>query len=99
MLVTKRHDFDNELAYIEIWCNTVLKDCFFAEKECLFADGSLKAGAKKYFYSPPSYGDVEKEIKPIKYGIFGGEDFENLYYIDEDGEVIKACISEKKQED
>lgn len=84
-LETKRHDFDNEFAYIEQWANTILKDCYFAEKEFLFQDGSLKHGGRKYFYSANSE-EPEKNIKPINYENFKG--FDHLYYIDENGEVL-----------
>jgi len=43
-LETKRHDFDNDFAYIEIWRNAALTDCYFAEKQFLWPDGSLKRG-------------------------------------------------------
>jgi hypothetical protein len=85
ILETKRHDFDNEFAYIEVWNNNSLKDNYFAVKEDLFLDGSLKPKAKKYFYSP-FYGDeIEKEIKPIRLEKFNW--FDKLYYFDEDGEI------------
>ncbi len=83
-LETKRHDFDNQFAYIEHWSNTILKDCFFAEKEFLFKDGSLKNGGRKYFYCPNAE-DPEKTIKPIRCENFKA--FENLFFIDENGEV------------
>ena len=44
---TKRHDFDNEFAYVEICANNSLKDCFFAEKNSLYPDVSLKKGGQK----------------------------------------------------
>lgn len=88
ILETKRHDFDNQLAYIEVWQNTSLKDCFFAEKDFLFSDGSVKVGGTKYFYSPSVFGEVEKEIRSIKPAIFSS--FESLYYIDVNGEILKA---------
>ncbi len=82
---TKRHDFDNEFAYIETWHNTQLKDCFFAEKQFLWPDGSLKAGGKKYFLGrvPDS---PEREIKCINYNNFNH--FDHLYFFGENGEVI-----------
>lgn len=82
---TKRHDFDNKFAYIEIWTNNRLKDNFFAEKDDLFLDGSLKKDARKYFYSPFYGEEIEKEIKPIKLEKFNW--FDKLYYFDEDGEI------------
>lgn len=86
-LETKRHDFENEFAYIEIWSNAHLRDCYFANKNFLFPDGSLKTGGKKYFFSKYTGEDVEKEIKPINYETF--ESFDKLYYYDEDGNVVR----------
>lgn len=83
----KRHDFDNEFAYIEVWNNNILKDCFFAEKDGLFMDGSLRPEYKKYFYSPYSGEEIEKEIKPIRVSSFKW--FDKLYYIDESGEIFR----------
>ena len=82
-LETKRYDFDNEFAYIEQWRNTILTDCYFAEKEYLFPDGSIKAGGKKYFYSSLKEADVEKTIKQVDLRKFDW--FDRLYYIDEEG--------------
>lgn len=82
---TKRHDFDNEFAYLETWHNSQLKDCFFAEKEFLWPDGTLKAGGKKYFLGR-SPENPEKEIKCINYNNF--DHFKDLYYLGEDGKVI-----------
>ena len=84
-LETKRHDFDNDFAYIEHWQNTSLKDCFFAEKQYLFPDGSLKLGGIKYFYSPFSGTDIEKDIKPVNLNKFNWFDW--LFYINTEGEV------------
>ncbi len=82
---TKRHDFDNEFAYLETWHNTQLKDCYFAEKEYLWPDGTLKAGGKKYFFcNNPEF--LEKYIKPINYKSF--KSFKHLYFIGEEGEYI-----------
>ncbi len=91
-LETKRHDFDNDFAYVEIWKNQVLKDCYFAEKQYLWPDGSLKKGAIKYFYSPLYGDDIEKEIKSLKYKDFNY--FNNLYYINKDGVI---CQIESEQ--
>ena len=86
-LETKRHDFDNEFAYIEQWRNTILTDCYFAEKEYLFPDGSLKAGDKKYFYSPLHGEEVEKEIKRVDLSKFNW--FDRLYCINEEGIICR----------
>ena len=86
-LETKRHDFDNDFAYIEVWRNHTLTDCYFAEKQYLWPDGSLKRGGLKYFYSNSSLNDVEKEIKTLNYSKFNG--FDKLYYFDKDGEIQK----------
>lgn len=84
---TLRHDFDNEFAYIEHWNNNHLRDNYFALKEELFPDGSLKPKARKFFYSP-FYGDeIEKEIKPVKWDKFNW--FDKLYYFDEEGEITR----------
>lgn len=91
-LETRRHDFDNQFAYVEIWSNTVLKDCYFAEKEFLFKDGSLKSGGIKYFYSASSE-DPEKSIKPIQFQQFKA--FNHLYYINEDGEVERYFLEDE----
>ena len=82
---TKRHDFDNDFAYIEHWQNTTLKDCYFAEKQYLFPDGSLKIGGTKYFYSPFSGEDIEKQIEPINFNKFKW--FDRLFYINKEGEI------------
>lgn len=87
-LETKRHDFNNEFAYIEVWSNTVLKDCYFAEKEFLFRDGTLKNGGIKYFYSA-NKEDPEKNIKSINCSGFNG--FNSLYYLDENGDIQSLC--------
>ncbi len=86
-LETKRHDFDNDFAYIEVWRNAALTDCFFAEKQFLWPDGSLKRGGTKYFYSPLHGNDVEKEIKQVNLKKFNW--FDRLYYFDEEGEIQK----------
>tara|TARA_R100001510_G_C7539902_1_gene127917 strand:- start:175 stop:516 length:342 start_codon:yes stop_codon:yes gene_type:complete len=86
-LETKRHDFDNDFAYIEIWKNARLKDCYFAEKQYLWPDGSLKRGGLKYFYSPSIKEEVEKEIKPVDYNKF--RFFGRLFYFNEDGEICQ----------
>lgn len=83
----KRHDFDNEFAYIEIWNNNHLTDCFFAEKEGLFMDGTVKPEFRKYFYSPYSGEEIEKEAKAVKLEKFAW--FDKLYYFDENGEIIR----------
>lgn len=87
-LETKRHDFENELAYLEVWSNAHLKDCYFAEKDFLFPDGTIKNGGKKYFYSKYTGEDVEKEIKPLIPETFGA--FEKLYYYDENGNAVRV---------
>ena len=69
-LETKRHDFDNEFAYIEQWRNSILTDCYFVEKQFLWPDGSVKQGGIKYFYSPLHGDEVDKEIKPLNYNKF-----------------------------
>jgi hypothetical protein len=63
-LETKKHDFDNEFAYIEVWSGTKMKDCYFAEKEFLYPDGTIRSGGRKYFYSLASTA-VEKRIKQV----------------------------------
>ncbi|MDB4314454.1 hypothetical protein N9955_00335 [bacterium] len=85
-LETKRHDFDNEFAYIEVWSNAQLKDCYFAEKESLYPDGSVKNGHKKFFFSKFSGEDAYKEVKSIDYTKF--KSFEKLYYYDEEGDIL-----------
>lgn len=88
-LETKRHDFDNEFAYIEVWQNKRLKDCYFVEKEYLYPDGTIKSGGKKYFYcNTPD--DVEKRIKPVQYFNFNW--FDHLYFYDENGKVCNLNI-------
>ena len=93
-LETKRHDFDNEFSYIEVWRNSTLKDCYFAEKQYLWPDGSLKKGGIKYFYSPLHGDEIEKEIKPLSYLHFNW--FNRLFYLDGSGSVcqINADIVE-----
>lgn len=93
-LETKRHDFENEFSYIEIWSNAHLKDCYFAIQDFLFPDGSLKNGGKKYFYSKYTGEDVEKEIRPINYETFNN--FDKLYFHDDEGNVtrIDGILSE-----
>ena len=86
-LETKRHDFDNDFAYIEVWRNSALKDCYFAEKQYLWPDGSLKRGGIKYFHSTLHGDEIEKEIKPLNYLRFNW--FDRLFYFDEDGSVCQ----------
>lgn len=87
VLETKRHDFDNEFAYIEVWSNNHLKDCYFAEKDLLFPDGSVRKGGKKYFYSPFSGEQIEKQVKPVNCSTFRW--FTLLYYVDEEGDIFR----------
>ena len=82
---TRRHDFDNEFAYIEVWNNTSLKDCYFAEKEFLYPDGTIKSGGIKYFLCNLDY-DLEKRIKPVRYKNFSA--FEKLYFYDHNGNIV-----------
>ena len=57
------------------------------EKEFLFPDGSVKNKGKKYFYSPFSGLEIEKEIKSINYLKFAW--FDKLYFFNSDGEIIR----------
>ena len=82
---TKRHDFDNQLAYIETWHNTQLKDCYFAEKEYLWPDGTIKSGGRKYFFCEDTE-DLRKEIKPLNYSSF--KSFDSLYFLGENGQIV-----------
>ena len=82
---TQRHDFDNEFAYIEHWNNNHLRDNYFAAKDDLHMDGSVKEGCIKYFYSPFFGEEVEKEIEPVKWDKFKW--FDKLYYFGEEGEI------------
>jgi hypothetical protein len=82
---TRRHDFDNEFAYVEVWLNSCLKDCYFAEKEFLYPDGTIKNGGIKYFFCNDSF-ETEKKIKNIKYNNFSS--FENLYFYDQNGNIV-----------
>jgi|TARA_R100001163_G_scaffold16523_1_gene14930 hypothetical protein len=84
-LETKRHDFDNDFAYLEVWRNNTLKDCYFAEKQYLWPDGSIKRGGIKYFYSPLHGEEIEKEIKSVRLDKFDW--FDRLFYLDGDGTV------------
>jgi hypothetical protein len=86
-LETKRYDFDNEFAYIEVWANNLLKDNYFAEKDFLFPDGTVKKDGRKYFYSPLWGSDIEKEIKPVKVEKFKW--FDRLFYFNEEGEILR----------
>ena len=95
-LETKRHDFDNDFAYIEIWRNSTLKDCYFAEKQYIWPDGSLKKGGIKYFYSPLHGTEIEKEIKPLNYENFKW--FNRLFYVNEDGEVVQIDCEQSDME-
>jgi len=91
-LETKRHDYDNDFAYIAVWRNNTLTDCYLAEKQYLWPDGSLKLGGIKYFYSPLLGEEIEKEIKPLNCKLFNL--FDRLYYFDEDGDI---CQIESEQ--
>tara|TARA_R110002167_G_C12182096_1_gene604695 strand:- start:108 stop:452 length:345 start_codon:yes stop_codon:yes gene_type:complete len=84
-LETKRHDFDNDFAYIEVWRNNALTDCYFVEKQYLWPDGSIKLGGVKYFHSALHGNEIEKEIKPINLEKFHW--FNRLFYLDGDGTV------------
>lgn len=86
---TFRFDFDNGLTYIEQKANARVQDCFFAEKDQLWPDGSIKDEGVKYFYcSDPE--DVEKNIKPINCLTFNG--FDHLYFINDQGEIVKKTV-------
>ena len=82
---TRRHDFDNEFAYVEVWFNSRLKDCYFVEKEFLYPDGTIKNGGIKYFFCSNPI-DVEKKIKKINYKDFSS--FDRLYFYDQNGNII-----------
>ncbi len=82
---TKRHDFDNDFSYIEIWRNNTLTDCYFAEKQYIWPDGSLKNGGIKYFFSTMGKPYTEKEIKPLNYKNFNR--FSDLFYLNKEGYV------------
>lgn len=84
-LKIKRHDFENEFSYVEVFKNGVLKDCFFTEKEFLNKNGKIKNGGRKYFYCAVD-SPIEKQVKSIDCKTFC--DFENLYYYDNDGLII-----------
>tara|TARA_R110002020_G_scaffold83932_1_gene208357 strand:+ start:132 stop:479 length:348 start_codon:yes stop_codon:yes gene_type:complete len=86
-LETKRHDFDNDFAYVEVWRNNTLKDCYFAEKQYLWPDGSLKKDGTKYFYSPLHGDEIEKEIEPLNYLNFKW--FNRLFYLDGKGSICQ----------
>jgi len=86
-LETKRHDFDNDFAYVEVWRNNTLKDCYFAEKQYLWPDGSLKKDGIKYFYSPLHGDEIEKEIKPLNYLNFNW--FNRLFHLDGNGNICR----------
>tara|TARA_R110002020_G_scaffold432502_1_gene642524 strand:- start:8 stop:325 length:318 start_codon:yes stop_codon:yes gene_type:complete len=95
-LETKRHDFDNEFAYIEQWRNTILTDCYFVEKQYLFPDGSIKAEGRKYFHSPLAGEDIEKVVKQVNLSKF--QWFDRLYYIDEEGDVCPIDNTLEKED-
>lgn len=82
---TKKHDFENQFAYIETWHNAQLKDCYFAEKEYLWPDGTIKSGGRKYFFCKDSE-DLRKEIKTVNHCSFNS--FDKLYFLGEDGKII-----------
>lgn len=83
---TYRFNFDNSLAYIEKKANNRVQDCYFAEKEHLFPDGTLKPDGNKYFYCANSF-DVKKTNKPVNCLKF--EDWDNLYFISDDGRICR----------
>ena len=84
VIEVKRHDYENDFAYVEKWSNAKLIDCFFAEKQYIFPDGTLKYGGIKYFACNPN-STIEKKIVPFNYENFSR--FEWLYYFDNDGEI------------
>ena len=81
----KKHDFDNEFAYLEKRCNSILKDCYFAEKEFLNPNGTIKDGGRKYFHCEDNVNPAKKVI-PVDYENF--LDFEDLYYFNEKGIIL-----------
>ena len=81
----KKYDFDNEFSYLEKRCNSVLTDCYFAEKEFLNPDGSIKNGGRKYFYCNDR-NKPSKEIVSLDYKNF--DQFDCLYFFDENGEIL-----------
>ena len=81
-LETKMHSFVNGWCYVENYRNGNLQDNFFAEKEDLFPDGSMKPNRPKYFYSRDG---EEKEVKKIDPLLFDG--FGDLCFIDGCGSI------------
>lgn len=81
----KKYDFDNEFCYLEKRCNSVLTDCYFAEKEFLNADGSIKNGGRKYFYCEDQV-NLTKEVVSLDYENFLS--FDSLYYFNENGVIV-----------
>lgn len=80
-----RFNFDNEFAYIEKRANARVQDCYFAEKDQLFMDGSLKPNGIKYFHCSDPF-EIKKTNKPIN--CLGFDDWDNLYYIGDSGEIF-----------
>ena len=85
LIKRKRHDFDNEFSYVEVWSNSKLKDYFFAEREFLYPDGTIKSGGRKYFYCPRGC-EIEKTTQKINCDSFS--DFDRLFFYNESGEVV-----------
>lgn len=81
------HEFDG-FVYIEIWHNNRLHDNYFAFSGQVYPNGQVKAGAKKFFYSPYSLDEIQKEVVPVK-NIESFNYFDKLYSINEEGEVIR----------
>ena len=79
------HDFENGFLYVQNWENNRLKDDFFVHSGDLYPDGSIRPNKTKYFYSRFKGEEVKKEIGIVKIGKFKW--FDNLYYIDDYGEV------------
>ena len=94
LLETKKFDFENEFSYLEQWSNGTIVNCFFAEKEYLYPDGTIKNGGKKYFFSKDKGEDICKKIKCLDYEIFTS--FDKLFYTDEDGEIFNINGSKVK---
>lgn len=81
----KKHDFENEFSYLEKRCNSILVDNYFAEKEFLNPNGSIKEGGRKYFYCEDQ-ANLIKEVVSLDYENFSS--FDCLYYFNENGVIV-----------
>lgn len=88
---TYQFDFDNGFSYVEKRANARVTDCYFAETDYLYPDGSVKKDGRHYFHCFDT-AEPEKEVRAINCLNF--DDFDKLFFINDFGEVERLTRSE-----